>query len=147
MTTLTKTQTDLLRGLLPQPGPAPSHAHRTVTALIKRGFISETDGGAHHYAITEAGRDALSSEGAGPPEGGPPSGAAITQPKGKIATLVELLSQSDGTSIGQMMDATGWQAHSVRGALSGAIKKGLGLPVVSEKTDAGRRYRISAPAQ
>ena len=41
-----------------------------------------------------------------------------------------------------MMAATGWQAHSVRGAISGAIKKTLGFNVVSEKTEAGRTYHI-----
>ena len=45
------------------------------------------------------------------------------------------------------MAATGWQAHSVRGAISGSIKKALGLEVLSEKTDAGRVYRIVAEAQ
>ena len=43
-----------------------------------------------------------------------------------------------------MMAATGWQAHSVRGAISGAIKKKLGLDVRSEKTEGGRVYRIAA---
>jgi Protein of unknown function (DUF3489) len=45
-----------------------------------------------------------------------------------------------------MMQATGWQAHSVRGALSGALKKKLGLTVSSDKTDSGRVYRV-APAE
>ena len=40
------------------------------------------------------------------------------------------------------MAETGWQAHSVRGALSGNLKKQLKLDVRSEKTDAGRVYRI-----
>ena len=41
-----------------------------------------------------------------------------------------------------MMEATGWQAHSVRGAMSGAIKKDRGFPVISDKTDDSRVYRI-----
>jgi hypothetical protein len=45
-----------------------------------------------------------------------------------------------------MMAATGWQAHSVRGAISGSIKKALGLAVVSEKIDGARTYRIEAEA-
>lgn len=69
---------------------------------------------------------------------------ATTKPsqRGKIPTLVDLLKQPGGTTIAAMMAATGWQAHSVRGAISGAIKKGLGLTVLSEKTEAGRTYRI-----
>jgi hypothetical protein len=68
--------------------------------------------------------------------------AAGPKPKGKIASLVDLLRQPGGTTVEAMMAATGWQAHSVRGAVSGAIKKGLGLAVVSEKTEAGRIYRL-----
>ncbi len=66
--------------------------------------------------------------------------SAAPKPKGKIGSLVDLLGQPGGTTVEAMMAATGWQAHSVRGAMSGAIKKGLGLAVVSETTDAGRVY-------
>jgi len=67
-------------------------------------------------------------------------------PKGKIAVLLGLLRQSEGATIETMMAATGWQAHSVRGAMSGSIKKALGVEVVSEKTEAGRVYRIAETA-
>lgn len=62
--------------------------------------------------------------------------------KGKLATVLELISRPDGASSADLQAATGWQAHSVRGAIAGAIKK-AGHTVVSERTDAGRRYRIS----
>jgi len=43
------------------------------------------------------------------------------------------------------MDASSWQAHSVRGFLSGTLKKKQGLPIASAKDDHGvRRYRILA---
>ncbi|HYU11065.1 MAG TPA: DUF3489 domain-containing protein [Stellaceae bacterium] len=42
-----------------------------------------------------------------------------------------------------MANAMGWQRHTVRGLISGALKKKLGLDIVSEKTDRGRFYRIS----
>jgi hypothetical protein len=42
-----------------------------------------------------------------------------------------------------MVEATGWQAHTVRGALAGALKKRLGLAVTSEKVDGARVYRIA----
>ena len=48
----------------------------------------------------------------------------------------------NGATIEAMVVATGWQAHSVRGAMSGALKKKLGLTILSEKTDAGRIYRV-----
>ena len=63
---------------------------------------------------------------------------------GKIAILVGLLQQPGGTTIEAMMAATGWQAHSVRGAISGSIKKSLGIAVISEKIDGARTYRIAA---
>ena len=65
---------------------------------------------------------------------------------GKIAILVNLLQQPGGTTIEAMMAATGWQAHSVRGAISGSIKKALGIAVISEKIDGARTYRIAAEA-
>ena len=65
---------------------------------------------------------------------------------GKIAVLVDLLRQPDGTTIDAMMAATGWQAHSVRGAISGSIKKMLGIAVISGKVDGVRTYRIEVAA-
>jgi hypothetical protein len=52
-------------------------------------------------------------------------------PKGKIGALVGLLRQEGGTTVEAMMAATGWQAHSVRGALSGVLKKGLGHKLIN----------------
>ena len=62
----------------------------------------------------------------------------------KLASVVTMLRKPEGATIPEMMKATGWQAHSVRGAISGAIKKKLGLTVTSEVTDDERHYRISA---
>ncbi|MES2896051.1 MAG: DUF3489 domain-containing protein [Pseudomonadota bacterium] len=81
-----------------------------------------------------------------PCERKPQAAADPRTPKGKIAILLALLRQPDGATIEAMMAATGWQAHSVRGAMSGSIKKALGIAVVSEKTEAGRVYRAAAEA-
>jgi hypothetical protein len=55
-----------------------------------------------------------------------------------------LLSRSEGASIEDLQQATGWQAHSVRGFLSGTVKRKLGLALVSEKPEGQpRRYRIA----
>ena len=62
----------------------------------------------------------------------------------KLAAVVAMLREPKGKSIDDLMKATGWQAHSVRGAISGAIKKKLGFTVTSEKADGVRVYRISA---
>ncbi len=61
----------------------------------------------------------------------------------KQALLINLLKRKDGASIDDIVKATGWQAHSVRGAISGALKKKLGLTVTSEPIEKrGRVYRI-----
>ncbi len=55
-----------------------------------------------------------------------------------------MLSQPKGATIADLVAATGWQTHSVRGAISGALKKKLGLAVTSERVeDRGRVYRIT----
>jgi hypothetical protein len=61
----------------------------------------------------------------------------------KLAKLVELLRQPEGATIAEMTEATGWQQHTVRGALAASVKKKLGLEVVSEKPQGqDRRWRI-----
>ena len=62
----------------------------------------------------------------------------------KQSALIELLSRRDGATIAEAVKATGWQPHSVRGAISGSLKKKLGLAVVSDKVEGrGRVYRIT----
>ncbi|MGD9739972.1 MAG: DUF3489 domain-containing protein [Bauldia sp.] len=61
----------------------------------------------------------------------------------KKATCIALLSRTEGASIEELMQATGWQAHSVRGFLSGEVRKRLGLELTSTNAkDGNRRYRI-----
>lgn len=63
----------------------------------------------------------------------------------KLDQLAKLLTRKNGATIAEMMRATGWQQHSVRGALAGALKK-RGLVITSDKTDGNRRYRAQTPA-
>jgi predicted ArsR family transcriptional regulator len=68
---------------------------------------------------------------------------AAVRPGTKQALLIDLLTRKKGATIEEIVEATGWQPHSVRGAISGALKKKLGLAVTSEKVQArGRVYRI-----
>ena len=61
----------------------------------------------------------------------------------KQNACLTLLTRPDGATIEDLQSATGWQSHSVRGFLAGAVKKKLGLTLVSSKVDGGaRRYRI-----
>jgi hypothetical protein len=65
----------------------------------------------------------------------------------KSATVMNLLRTGDGATLEAMQQATGWQAHSVRGFLSGTVKKRMALSLVSERGDDGiRRYRIADAA-
>jgi hypothetical protein len=61
----------------------------------------------------------------------------------KTQVCLDHLRRPDGASIEELQAATGWQAHSVRGFMSGMVKKKLGLTLASEKPkDGTRRYRI-----
>ena len=56
-----------------------------------------------------------------------------------------MLRRKEGATIAQIVAATDWQPHTVRGAFAGALKKKLGLTVTSEKVEVGERvYRIHA---
>lgn len=74
-------------------------------------------------------------------EAAAPSAAAERTPN-KLQALIALLRRPEGARLEEMISATGWQAHSVRGAMSGALKKQRRLTITSEKTDTGRVYRI-----
>jgi hypothetical protein len=128
--------------------------HFTITSLIKRGLIIAVPqaAGPSRLLITSAGRVAIGSAPAEPvaaapaPSRPPALNQAPSEPKPaktKIAILIDVLRQADGATIETMMLATGWQAHSVRGALSGSIKKERGLAVTSQLRDGRRIYAIA----
>lgn len=63
----------------------------------------------------------------------------------KQEQVLTLLRRTDGASIEEIMQATDWQQHSVRGFLAGTVKKKLGLTLTSSKVEGDvRRYRIAA---
>ena len=63
----------------------------------------------------------------------------------KTEKALALLRRPRGVTIAELGKATGWQAHSVRGFMSGTLKKRKGLEIVSEKDEKDvRRYRIAA---
>ena len=80
--------------------------------------------------------------------------AAPRRAHSKQALVIEMLKRPEGATIAQICEATGWQAHTVRGTFAGALKKKLGLNIVSEKIEgpagtpgAGQRlYRIAEEA-
>ena len=126
------------------------------------------DGGRLTLAITPAGLQAISADHASTPapqadtprpipprrkpaakpgstmtrrESGSPAAARMGT---KQAVLIGLLRRRKGMTIAEAVAATGWQPHSVRGALSGTLRKKLGLAIASEPVDGrGRVYRIA----
>jgi hypothetical protein len=87
-----------------------------------------------HAARTSGGRKA---------KGGKAAASPAARAGSKQARLVELLRHAKGASIAEMVKATGWQAHSVRGVMSGVLKKRLGLTITSTKEERGRVYRVA----
>src|SRR4051794_3396996 len=71
------------------------------------------------------------------------AGASGSRPGSKQAQVIGLLQRPEGATIDEMASAMGWQRHTVRGMISGALKKKLGLQILSEQTDRGRLYRIA----
>ena len=65
-------------------------------------------------------------------------------PDSKQDRVVALLQQPGGAALDVLVDATGWQKHSVRGFLAGTVRKKLKLPLLSLKIDGVRTYRIGA---
>jgi hypothetical protein len=71
----------------------------------------------------------------------PPASAG---PKTKLSQLEGMLRRKEGATIAQIATTLDWQPHSVRGAISGSLKKKQGLTIESEKTEDGRHlYRIA----
>ena len=145
-------------------------AQKVVASLLKQGLLEEIDadtrsgepvwrktGDGHGVtlAITEQGLAAIGIE----PENARTTPSETTQTDtsaesgraakartrtdSKQAKLIEMLRRPEGASIEEIVVAFGWQAHTVRGAIAGALKKKLGIDVRSEKIDGrGRVYRI-----
>jgi hypothetical protein len=66
-----------------------------------------------------------------------------TRQNSKQATVIQMLQRPEGATISQIIAATQWQAHTIRGTFAGAFKKKLGLNLASEKPEGSERiYRI-----
>jgi hypothetical protein len=155
---------------MPLPkGLAGAAAKMAVTKMIERGWLQEVDanlrrgeplwretGDGHGttLVVTDAGLLAIGIEpataqrmAADHKRAGDttPTKQPIQRAGTKQAMLIALLQAPDGATMDTIMTATGWQAHTVRGAMSGALGKKLGLIVTSAKEgDGARVYRISS---
>ena len=68
------------------------------------------------------------------------------RPGSKQAKVIDLLKRPQGATVAEVMKATGWLPHTVRGMFAGALKKKHGLALVSAKEQRGRVYRIAGEA-
>jgi len=74
----------------------------------------------------------------------PPAADRKPRPHTKHMKMIEMLRRPNGATIAQLAKALNWQHHTVRGAMSGVLKKKLGLNITSEKSEGGERvYRIA----
>jgi hypothetical protein len=65
------------------------------------------------------------------------------EPGSKQSRVIAMLQSPAGATIAAMMQATGWQQHSVRGFLAGVVRKRLKLKLGSKKVDETRVYRVA----
>lgn len=157
---------------LPLPnGLAGAAAKMAVSRMITLGWLQEVkanmrradplwretgDGHGTTLVVTDAGLLAIGIEPVVVKTSVASYGGASAQPAVKHPTLrtgtkqallIAILQRPDGATMAEIIAATGWQAHSARGAMSGVLGKKLGLGVVSAKEDArGRVYRIGQVA-
>jgi hypothetical protein len=69
-----------------------------------------------------------------------------TKPPSKRDVVIAMLRLPEGATVDEVASVTGWQRHTVRGVLSGTLKKKLRLTLASAKEERGRVYRIAEPA-
>jgi hypothetical protein len=71
----------------------------------------------------------------------------VARPGTKLAQMIALLQRPEGATIAEIVEATGWQSHTARGAISGALKKKLGLPIVAARFEGrGTVYTLKSSA-
>jgi hypothetical protein len=117
--------------------------HATPAAFQALGIEQEASAQSESdaHAPAEAGAGSRRKRKAGKSKEKP----SRTRANSKQAQLIEMLKRPEGTTIDEIVKKFDWQAHTVRGALAGALKKRLGLKVQSEKVEGrGRVYRIAA---
>ena len=166
---LTTTQAAILKAAAARPDgniePLPTNLRggaRTavIDGLLARGLVAESEGS---HLLTDVGyaavgkrrpvpkgvqkmdaHDALTKREATHALQKLEATSRTIRPGTKLATIIDAMRHPGGATIVQMMDGTGWQAHTVRGAISGMVRKRLGYEVITEKgTDGQRTYRIA----
>lgn len=132
---------------------------KVIEGLLARGLITESEG---NCLLTDAGYAAVGKR-CSVPKGVQKMDARdgvakrdttnalqklkatprAIRPGTKLAAIIDAMRHPGGATIAQMMAGTGWQAHTVRGAISGMVRKRLGLNVTLVRNDSGERvYRV-----
>ncbi|NMG16971.1 DUF3489 domain-containing protein [Aromatoleum bremense] len=113
--------------------------NKMLQALLARELV-RADG--EDWLMTTAGYAAIDRE-APAAQAPAPTAARRTRQHTKQAVVIEMLRRPEGATTAQICASTGWLAHTVRGALSGTLRKKLRLAIISEKgADGERAYRI-----
>ena len=165
---LTETQTTVLKAaasrydgnIEPLPPNVRGGARaKVIDGLLARGLIAESEG---RHLLTDAGyaavgkqrpasndvakRDAADAFAKRDPTHALQKLEATSRtirPGTKLAAIIDAMRHPGGATIAQIKACTGWQSHSVRGAISGMLRKKLGLNVVLAHNDSGERvYRV-----
>lgn len=144
---------------------SPAVKDKVVESMLKKGLIFEGDQeGGLAYLISDAGLEAVGAprrESAASTEPAPAKKEAAEKPKksarkpkqenetgepklSKQQIIISMLKRPEGATLKQMMEATGWQRHSLHGAMAGGLKKKLGLAITSSKEGDERIYKIAA---
>jgi hypothetical protein len=124
--------------------------HKVIQGLLNKALITR-DGKDNFFVAAEGcvalGRDMPAPAPLHPEpkvEATVAPGKPRTRENSKQATVIQMLQRPEGATISQICEATGWMSHTVRGNFAGAIKKKLGLNLVSDKVEqANRVYRIT----
>jgi hypothetical protein len=156
MTKLTDTEQVILTATTRNNGTVPTRQRSkskadpraygaAVASLLKKGIL-EFSGPAREGDFTKDGQKLAlaNTETLEPPKKATVRSERKTRDGTKQAMIIELLKRPGGATLAEIVEATGWQAHTVRGAMAGALKKKLGLTITSEKDESkGRVYRIA----
>lgn len=113
---------------------------KVLGSLLRQGLI-QIDGESHR--VTDLAYEALGLT-VPPASAEPIKAAPRTRENTKQAQIIAMLQRPEGATISQIVEATGWQPHTVRGTFAGAFKKKLGLTLSSSKDEHGQRvYRVA----
>lgn len=148
----------LKRGLIAETA---TDSQTKADAALNRIWRNDEDGCAILLHITDAGLAAIGTEPVGgdsapsgtdaapsseeeaPAEADPAPKARTPRTGTKQAALIAMLRAPEGATIDEIVEATGWRPHTVRGVFAGALRKKLGLEVTSEKVEGrGRVYSL-----